>query len=376
MEALNIAKNLVELRKNKGVTQEELASFIGVTKASVSKWENGQSMPDILLLPRLAAYFDVTVDSLLGYEPQLSKEQIQAVYKMFTKAFSEEPFEEVFGRSEEYVKKYYSCYRFLFQVCVLWMNHFMMAEGVARQQEILRKIEELCNHIIDNCDNAIVCSDAIIMRAGISLQMGKSETVIDELEELINPNRLMNQSDSLLIRAYTMEGDVEKADKFAQISMYVHLLAMISDTVQFLEIHVSNKTLCIETMKRTDKLIAAYSLDRLLQHAVAVYQYQAAAVLCTYEERKEAVKRLKQYARIVIDMLENTPRLHGDSYFDKLDNCFEELELGSQLVRDKKLVMASTIQGLENPIFAGLKDMEEYRNICNMLENAQGRIEL
>ena len=47
MNALNIAANIVELRKMKGVTQEEMASFIGVTKASVSKWENGQSMPDI-----------------------------------------------------------------------------------------------------------------------------------------------------------------------------------------------------------------------------------------------------------------------------------------------------------------------------------------
>lgn len=43
MNTLNIASNIVELRKMKGVTQEEMASFIGVTKASVSKWENGVS---------------------------------------------------------------------------------------------------------------------------------------------------------------------------------------------------------------------------------------------------------------------------------------------------------------------------------------------
>ena len=41
MNSLNIAANIVGLRKEKGVTQEEMASFIGVTKASVSKWENG-----------------------------------------------------------------------------------------------------------------------------------------------------------------------------------------------------------------------------------------------------------------------------------------------------------------------------------------------
>lgn len=41
MESLRIAENIVEFRKKKGVTQEEMASFLGVTKASVSKWENG-----------------------------------------------------------------------------------------------------------------------------------------------------------------------------------------------------------------------------------------------------------------------------------------------------------------------------------------------
>ena len=73
MNFLNISGNLIRLRHEKKVTQEQVADFIGVTKASVSKWETGQSTPDIMLLPQLAAYFDVSVDALLGYEPQLIK---------------------------------------------------------------------------------------------------------------------------------------------------------------------------------------------------------------------------------------------------------------------------------------------------------------
>ena len=55
MDTLNLAENLIRLRREKEVTQEEVASFIGVTKASVSKWETKQSLPDILLLPVLAS---------------------------------------------------------------------------------------------------------------------------------------------------------------------------------------------------------------------------------------------------------------------------------------------------------------------------------
>lgn len=43
MEELSLSKNVANLRKKKGVTQEILAEFIGVTKASVSKWETGVS---------------------------------------------------------------------------------------------------------------------------------------------------------------------------------------------------------------------------------------------------------------------------------------------------------------------------------------------
>ena len=64
---LNFASRILKLRLEKGVTQEDLANFVGITKASVSKWENAISMPDISLLPRIATYFGVSIDDLLGY---------------------------------------------------------------------------------------------------------------------------------------------------------------------------------------------------------------------------------------------------------------------------------------------------------------------
>lgn len=79
-------------------------------------------MPDILLLPELATYFNVSVDELLGYEPQLSKEQIQKLYRELGEGFANLPFDEVFARCEVLVKKYYSCYRFLLQICALWKS--------------------------------------------------------------------------------------------------------------------------------------------------------------------------------------------------------------------------------------------------------------
>lgn len=63
---MNLGKNILELRKQKNVTQEEIAAELGVTAAAVSKWENGYTLPDVLMLCALADYFEVSTDELLG----------------------------------------------------------------------------------------------------------------------------------------------------------------------------------------------------------------------------------------------------------------------------------------------------------------------
>ena len=62
---MTIGKRIALLRKEKGLTQEELATHMGVSPQAVSKWENDQTCPDISALPKLARLFGVTVDELL-----------------------------------------------------------------------------------------------------------------------------------------------------------------------------------------------------------------------------------------------------------------------------------------------------------------------
>ena len=62
---MTIGKRIAHLRKENGLTQEELASHMGISPQAVSKWENDQTCPDISALPKLARLFGVTVDELL-----------------------------------------------------------------------------------------------------------------------------------------------------------------------------------------------------------------------------------------------------------------------------------------------------------------------
>ena len=62
-----IGTKIQALRKNKGITQEQLAEVLAVSAQAVSKWENSVSMPDIHLLPVIARYFGITMDELFNY---------------------------------------------------------------------------------------------------------------------------------------------------------------------------------------------------------------------------------------------------------------------------------------------------------------------
>ena len=78
---MNIANRIQTLRKSRGISQEELADKIGVSRQAVSKWESEQSFPDIEKIILLSDYFNVTTDYLLkGIEPNAntSKNQLDA----------------------------------------------------------------------------------------------------------------------------------------------------------------------------------------------------------------------------------------------------------------------------------------------------------
>lgn len=68
---MNIADRIQNLRKVKGISQEELADKVGVTRQAVSKWESEQSTPDVEKIIIMSDYFEVTTDYLLkGIEPK------------------------------------------------------------------------------------------------------------------------------------------------------------------------------------------------------------------------------------------------------------------------------------------------------------------
>ena len=63
-----ISENIVKLRKKYNLSQEEVAEKIGVTRQTIAKWENGESVPDVIHSNALAELFDITLDNLVNFD--------------------------------------------------------------------------------------------------------------------------------------------------------------------------------------------------------------------------------------------------------------------------------------------------------------------
>ncbi len=110
----NMNEIIAKMRKDAGLTQEQLANMIGVSTQTVSKWETGTTMPDIMLLPIIADVFNIDIDSLFGRTTKkairnISKDNVhEELYNAFFEtlqylwdSFNADVDEDVAGRARE-----------------------------------------------------------------------------------------------------------------------------------------------------------------------------------------------------------------------------------------------------------------------------------
>ena len=322
MKEINIAKMLVRKRREKGITQEELAAYIGVSKASVSKWETGQSYPDITFLPQLAAYFNISIDELMSYAPQLTKEEIKKLYHRLSAAFAARPFDDVMGECRRIIKKYYSCFPLLLQMAVLLTNHHMLAEDKKMQEAILKEAVELCIRIRTESKDLWLSRDATSLAAVCYLMLQQPQEVLNLLGESIRP---VSTDYGIVAQAYQIMGNVIKA-KEVQIGMYQHLLVLIRATPSYLLLNAGNSKV---TGKFTPALsvAAVYDLEHLHPNVMAQIYLSAAQV---YSLQGNTENPLTCYR----NMQKSAPpasslSLHGDSFFDAIEGWFAEFDLGT-----------------------------------------------
>lgn len=365
MKEINLGRILLEHRHKRGITQDELAEYIGVSKASVSKWETETTYPDITLLPRLAAYFNISIDALMGYEPQMEREDIRKLYCQLSRDFLEQPFQTVMEQCRGIVKRYFSCYPLLFQVGVLYVNHAELAGIPEQVLSILEEARELFVRVKKESEDAELAAQAISMEALCLLNLGRLQEVFELLEPL-EINRL--SPEPLLASAYQMAGNEKKARKILQAGSYQALLQLLNLLTTYMGLCMDNASAFEETYRRAMAIAEAFSFETLHPGNLLSFYIVAAQGFLALGNQEKALEILEQYAELVLSNIYPL-QLHGDSYFDLLDEWLEsDLLMGKALPRDEGVIRRSMTEAVrDNPAFAPLKENVQFQKIVRRL---------
>lgn len=370
IKEINIAKTLISKRKEKGITQDELANYIGVSKASVSKWETGQSYPDVTFLPPLAAYFNISIDELMDYKPQLEKDDIQKLYRRLSADFAAKPFDTVMNDLHQIIKKYYSCFPLLLQMGMLMVNHADLPKDPQKFASIIEEAQALFVRVKGESDDLSLTKQALYMEALCSLALNNPDAALELLSGTVTAAL---PPESLLASAYQMKGQTAEAKSILQVGIYQNIVVLFNFLPAYLMLCADEPAAFEEVLKRALHVADTFDLKHLHPSVLVALYLCAAQGYVMQGKPAKALDILQQYAEIVTGDIYPLC-LHGDSFFNLIEGWLEKLDLQTGLPRDEKTIRKSMVEGIvSNPILSALSGEPRFQMITQALQNDLNR---
>lgn len=151
---MQIGEVIRTFRKDKKLTQEEMARRLGVTAPAVNKWENGVSQPDISLLAPIARLLGITLETLLSFHEGLTTEEIAGIIQEIDREFETKPYGEVFRSAASLINEYPNCHQLIWQLAVV-LHARCMADETTDCEEYETQIVQWYLRLLESNDNEI-----------------------------------------------------------------------------------------------------------------------------------------------------------------------------------------------------------------------------
>lgn len=179
---MHIGNNIKRLRKEKNITQEQLATAMNITCAAVSKWEREETYPDITIIQPLAYYFGVTIDELMGYDQTQITQKIESILSQYSELYRNAP-----TKARDLIVSAYQEYPNSFEIMSKYMWNLGGDYADNNKSVLISHKEEflgICEKINNGCTDNRIRMDAIDMQGKLLWAEGK----ITEALELYRSN--------------------------------------------------------------------------------------------------------------------------------------------------------------------------------------------
>ncbi|MBP3918347.1 MAG: helix-turn-helix transcriptional regulator [Clostridia bacterium] len=308
---IHINEKLRALRKQKNVTQEELAQHLGITPQSVGKWERGEGFPDITLLPKIAFYFDVTIDALLCVD-QVKIEETIAAYRQQSTICKQN------GENEKNLKIWEQAYKEFPNDCRV-MEELMFA---VNRDAVYPCPKEKADRIIALGEAILQKSTDTRQRENAIMQLAYTYNGIDTEKALhyadMAGNFNVTRED---LRSSILDGEEGVKACQTYLMSLIHTAAMTASGMTS-KVQFSPKEVIEAYQFAIDILFRLYSDGNLgfYHYDVSYYYYKIAAQYAALSDREHTLKALTESCRHAIkdstlhDMTYTAPMVNRMQY--------------------------------------------------------------
>lgn len=218
---MKINETIRSRRKQLGLTQEQVASRLGVTATAVYKWEVGSCYPDITLLPALARLLGVDLNTLLCFQEDLSDEEIAAFANEVFYKMQQEGFAAGIALAMQRVREYPNCDRLLSMIGgILKGGMVILAVPQEEQQPYREEIDRIYRRLL-NSEDEDVRQRAYSMTISDCIAGERFEQAQQLLDEL--PKRRRTDVEELQATLYIAQKEYVKAKEILEKKIYYEM---------------------------------------------------------------------------------------------------------------------------------------------------------
>ena len=227
-----------ERRRALGLTQEQMADYLGVSTPAVNKWEKGITYPDITLVPSLARLLRVDLNTLLCFQETLTEQEIVLVQEEICAETEKNGIDAGFALAEKKIQEYPTCGRLIESMAVIMQGSLILADIPENNKESYQSQITVWYERAMECDDETVRNRVGFMLVSQYLRnedYEKAQQILDRLPESNILSKDVFQAD-----IFFKQGRLEEAAKILQRYLLSHVNNILAVLGRLVDIELEN----------------------------------------------------------------------------------------------------------------------------------------